>query len=96
MVEGNEVRCAGREFDQYGRLIARCATGEVPDIGAQFVVSGLAWAFVKYSTDHVGLEKAPRAKQIGIWQSKTHRLGSIAPGAGIPPQSSSPLVLHRR
>lgn len=33
MVEGNEVRCAGREFDQYGRLIARCATGEVPDIG---------------------------------------------------------------
>jgi endonuclease YncB( thermonuclease family) len=44
MTEGREVRCAGLEMDQYGRLIARCATDEVPDIGAKLVLSGLAWA----------------------------------------------------
>ena len=31
----------------------------------------MAWAFVKYSRDYVGLEKEPRAKKIGIWQAKT-------------------------
>jgi endonuclease YncB( thermonuclease family) len=71
IVEGKEVRCAGHEFDQYRRLIAHCATDEVPDIGAQLVASGLAWAFIKYSNNYAGLEKGPRAKRIGIWQSKT-------------------------
>ncbi|WP_119273099.1 thermonuclease family protein [Taklimakanibacter deserti] len=71
MTEGREVRCAGHEVDQYGRLIARCATDEVPDIGAQLVASGLAWAFIKYSTDYRALEAEPRAKKLGIWQAKT-------------------------
>lgn len=71
MIEGKEVRCAGHEFDQYERLIARCATDEVPDIGAQLVTAGLAWAFIKYSNDYIGVEKGPRAKKIGVWQSKT-------------------------
>jgi endonuclease YncB( thermonuclease family) len=69
--DGKTVQCEGQEFDQYGRLIARCATDEVPDIGAQLVASGLAWAFVKCSTDYVSLEQDPRAKKLGIWQSKT-------------------------
>lgn len=48
---GKTVRCAGNEFDDYGRLIARCATEAEPDIGAKLVASGLAWAFVKYSAE---------------------------------------------
>lgn len=71
IVEGRAVRCAGHELDQHGRLIARCGTDEVPDIGAQLVASGVAWAFIKYSTDYIQFEKAPRAKKLGIWQSKT-------------------------
>jgi Staphylococcal nuclease homologue len=59
-VEGKTVRCAGHEFDHYGRLIARCATDEGPDIGAKVVSAGLAWAFVKYSTDYRALEVVGR------------------------------------
>jgi hypothetical protein len=58
----------GRGIAQYGRLIARC--------GCRTSVPGLsrpAWAFVKYSTDYSELEKAPRAQNTGIWQSKTQR-----------------------
>ena len=71
MTEDKMVHCVGSEVDQYGRLIANCSTDAVPDIGARLVVSGLARAFVRYSTDYSNLEKGPRAKHIGIWQSKT-------------------------
>jgi endonuclease YncB( thermonuclease family) len=71
MIEGKAVHCVGHELDQYGRLIAKCSTNGFPDIGARLVATGLAWAFVKYSTDYSGLEIAPRARKVGIWQSKT-------------------------
>lgn len=51
MTDGKTVTCQGSERDQYGRLIARCSTEDEPDIGAKLVASGLAWAFVKYSSD---------------------------------------------
>lgn len=69
MTAGKWVRCDGQQFDDYGRLIAKCSTDEVPDIGARIVATGLAWAFLKYSHDYAGLE--PRARRIGIWRSKT-------------------------
>jgi len=40
-------------------------------MGARLVATGLAWAFVKYSIDYSGLDIAPRARKVGIWQSKT-------------------------
>jgi hypothetical protein len=52
-------------------LIAWCSTDEVPDIGAVLVARGLAWAFIKYSTDYTMVEKGPRAQKLGIWQSQT-------------------------
>ena len=39
-------------------------------MGARLVATGLAWAFVKYSIDYSGLDIAPRARKVGIWQSK--------------------------
>jgi hypothetical protein len=39
MFEGETVKCAGHEMDQYGRLIARCATDEVPDVGAELTAA---------------------------------------------------------
>lgn len=71
MTDGKTVRCVGHEFDDYGRLIARCKTESEPDIGAKLVAKGLAWAFVKYSADYIDLEMKPRRQKIGIWQSKT-------------------------
>lgn len=71
MAEGKVVVCDPRGRDDYGRLIGKCSTKGEPDIGAKLVASGLAWAFIKYSTDYSHLEETPRAKRIGIWQSKT-------------------------
>ncbi|QIG52598.1 thermonuclease family protein [Nordella sp. HKS 07] len=71
MTDGKTVNCVGNERDRYGRLIARCSTDDVPDVGAKLVASGLAWAFVRYSPDYSALEKKPRAMRIGIWQSRT-------------------------
>src|SRR5947208_3394280 len=47
MVDRKSVQCVGDEVDRYGRLIARCSTNAVPDIGAQLVASGLARALVE-------------------------------------------------
>jgi hypothetical protein len=41
------------------------------DINAELVRSGLAWAFVKYSTSYVEAEGEARALKIGIWQAET-------------------------
>ncbi|MFZ5674435.1 MAG: thermonuclease family protein [Pseudomonadota bacterium] len=71
MTAGRTVQCVGHEFDDYGRLIARCRTEAEHDIGAKLVASGLAWAFVKYSADYIDLEMKPRRQKVGIWQSKT-------------------------
>jgi hypothetical protein len=40
---------------------------------AALISSGLAWAFINYSTDYNALENAPRAKHIGKRQSKTRQ-----------------------
>lgn len=53
MTAGETVRCGGHERDQYSRLIARCSTNRQPDIGAKLVASGLALAFLKYSSDYI-------------------------------------------
>lgn len=96
MTAGRMVTCQGDERDQYGRLIARCATDGTADIGARLVSQGLAWAFVKYSRAYVQLEAAPRAKRIGIWQSQTqppweYRARRWATAAQLAPEKNCPI-----
>jgi len=64
MTAGKSVHCEGHERDQYRRLIARCSTDEVPDIGAKLVASGLAWAFLKYSTDYTAVGPQCRCQEL--------------------------------
>jgi endonuclease YncB( thermonuclease family) len=66
LVDGKEVRCAGDAFDDYQRLLARCAVDGV-EVNALLVREGLAWAFIKYSRSYVDLEAAARAGHLGIW-----------------------------
>lgn len=88
MTDGKAVRCIGNEVDRYGRLIAKCSTIGFPDIGARFVASGLAWAFIKYSTDYQTLEAGPAQGSSASGSRRHSRLGSTAPGAGIPRRRS--------
>lgn len=70
MVEGGEVKCEGSETDGYGRTIAICYIGEV-DLNREMVASGLAWAFVRYSTAYAGEEASAKTKRLGIWQASS-------------------------
>jgi endonuclease YncB( thermonuclease family) len=70
LLAGREVACQPVTLDRYGRTVARCFVGAV-DIQADMVRRGLAWAFVKYSSDYVPEEAEARAAHRGIWQSET-------------------------
>jgi len=53
LTAGRSVVCQEKDRDRYGRIVAICrASGE--DLGAILVREGLAWAFVRYSSDYVG------------------------------------------
>ncbi|WP_119389184.1 thermonuclease family protein [Taklimakanibacter lacteus] len=73
LIAGRTVRCEGSERDGHGRLIGHCSTESVPDIGAWLVSAGLARAFIRQSSEYVDLERLPRSRNLGIWQSTTQK-----------------------
>lgn len=62
--------CAPLDRDPYGRVIARCVAGG-EDVGERMVAEGLAWAYVEYSDNYVGIEADARMRRDGIWQAPT-------------------------
>ena len=74
LIGTSNVTCVPTTLDRYGRTVARCRVdgkaGPV-DLGAEMVRQGMAWAFVRYSTDYVEIEKEARAAHRGIWQAET-------------------------
>jgi len=65
LVKGRAVACEAKDRDQYGRTVAICRTaGE--DLGALMVREGMAWAFMRYSSDYVGQEANAKAAQRGV------------------------------
>jgi endonuclease YncB( thermonuclease family) len=74
LIAKSDVACAPVTLDKYGRTVARCAVpgqaGPV-DLNAEMVRQGYAWAFVRYSSDYVEIEKEARAARRGIWRAET-------------------------
>ena len=71
LIQGRTIVCEERDRDRYGRVVAVCrASGE--DLGAIMVRQGMAWAFVRYSADYVGLEARAKADRLGV-----HRHGCL-------------------
>ena len=67
MISGRQVACLRRGRDRYQRILALCYAGG-RELNAELVRQGLAWAFVKYTTEYVRIEDAARARALGIWQ----------------------------
>jgi endonuclease YncB( thermonuclease family) len=61
------LSCEALDRDAYGRVIARCSAGG-RDLAATLVAEGLAWAYVRYSSDYTGEEADARAALRGVWQ----------------------------
>ena len=70
LIGDQPVTCRPTTLDKYGRTVARCWTGGV-DLNAEMVRLGMAWAFVRYSSDYVEIEREARAAKRGIWQAET-------------------------
>lgn len=63
LIKGRPVICEAKDTDRYGRTVAVCRAGG-EDLGALMVRSGMAWAFVRYSSDYI--EQEARAKSAGV------------------------------
>jgi Staphylococcal nuclease homologue len=73
--------CSLQDRDRYGRIVAICrASGE--DLGATLVREGLAWAFVRYSSDYVSEEKGT-SDTGNCGRRKIPRIGNSLPFPGI-------------
>ncbi|PQO24852.1 hypothetical protein C2I36_00565 [Rhodobacteraceae bacterium WD3A24] len=70
LVSGSNMRCAQRDTDRYGRLVAVCYADGV-DVNEVLVREGLAWAYRQYGRDYVGAERRARNEARGIWQAET-------------------------
>jgi endonuclease YncB( thermonuclease family) len=57
--------CERLDTDRYGRTVARC-TALGGDIGAWLVSEGFAFAYVKYGSDYVALEREAAAADRGL------------------------------
>ena len=57
------------KFDRYKRLIAVIINNKNENVNKELVKAGLAWHFLKYSTDisYDELEAIARKHQIGLW-----------------------------
>lgn len=89
LIGHSEVSCVETTIDKYGRTVARCRAGE-KDLGAEMVRQGHAWAFVRYSTDYVEIEKEARAARRGIWQADTRTAWDFRAGMWDTAQATAP------
>lgn len=65
LMAGHTVACEARGTDRYGRSIGLCRA-DGADLGRGMVAIGMAWAFVRYSSDYVEVEERARADRLGV------------------------------
>lgn len=72
LISSGPIECESLGDDAYGRIIGKCTvTGQ--DIGAAMVRRGLAYAYVKYSTEYVPEEEVARTQAVGLWGGNFQR-----------------------
>lgn len=89
LVEGRELRCEVNGRDGYGRVIATCFSGSL-NVNRQMVISGQAWAFLKYSKRYAGDEQAAKRARRGVWAAKCIRAVHYRQGHWLDGASKAP------
>jgi endonuclease YncB( thermonuclease family) len=67
MIGTQEISCAQRRVDRFGRVFAICRAGDL-DINRALVEAGMAVALPAETVDYVAAESVAKAKGIGIWR----------------------------
>lgn len=67
-----QAKVTVRDTDRYGRLVARVIVGG-RDLSEEMVAAGLAWRFVRYSSDIrlAALERQARQQRLGLWADRS-------------------------
>jgi endonuclease YncB( thermonuclease family) len=67
-----QATVAVQTTDRYGRLVARVTAGGL-DLGEEMLRAGLAWHFVRYSSDKrlQALEQKARQQRVGLWGDRS-------------------------
>jgi endonuclease YncB( thermonuclease family) len=69
LVSNNAVACAARDRDDYGRLLGVCSVNG-RELNGALVREGLAWAFVRYTSDYVLSEREARLAKRGVFAAE--------------------------
>ncbi len=68
-VEAGSIACEPRATDKYGRNVAKCSSGVVPDLGEAMVQAGLAISLAERGSAAYGnAEASAKSAKRGIWQ----------------------------
>lgn len=67
---GQMVNIYGEKYDRYKRLIAVVINSKKQNVNQEMIKQGMAWHFIKYSSDvsYTKLELEAKKNKIGLWQ----------------------------
>lgn len=69
LLAAGSVDCRAVARDRYGRTVAVCAAGPVPDLGAEMVRRGLALDWPRYSSGAYAADEAEaKGRRAGAWR----------------------------
>jgi len=91
LTQGRRVACRREGTDAYDRDLAFCRVGEL-DLGVAMVAAGRAAAYRRYGDTYVGVERAARRAERGIWADPDpvmpweYRAGQRAGAGATPPR----------
>jgi endonuclease YncB( thermonuclease family) len=68
-----DVACAPQGRDRFGRTLATCSVGDLPDIGAVMVREGLAVSIGAETGPYASLEDDARNAKRGLWRGTFER-----------------------
>lgn len=83
-LDGETLRCAPRDTDRYGRVVAICRLRGA-DVGEALVTAGLAFAYKTYSTRYVPQEAQALRAGRGLWTSVVLRPEAFRRNQGASP-----------
>jgi endonuclease YncB( thermonuclease family) len=69
LVRGLYVTCEQKDRDRYGRIVAVCRAGEI-ELNREMVRAGMAWAYIRYSSEYTDSEAEARDAGRGVWGSE--------------------------
>jgi endonuclease YncB( thermonuclease family) len=67
------VACTPHGKDRYGRTLAVCSAGDIPDVGEVLVREGYAVNFALSSNGYPAAERDAQSARRGLWQGEFER-----------------------